>query len=52
MLTDAGRAKWNEVRGALEQAEAVIERGYGGRRLESLAGELDELITALDRVPA
>ncbi len=52
MLTDAGRTKWNEVRGALEQAEAVIERGYGGRRLESLAGELDELITALDRVPA
>lgn len=52
MLTDAGRAKWNEVRDALQKAEAVIERGYGGRRLEALAGELDELITALDKVPA
>ena len=52
MLTEAGHAKWNEVRGALQQAEAVIESGYGGRRLEALAGELDELITALDKVPA
>jgi len=52
MLTDSGRAKWNEVRGALEQAEAVIESGYGGSRLEALAGELDELVTALDKVPA
>ena len=52
MLTAAGHGKWNEVRGALQHAEAVIERGYGGGRLEALAGELDELITALDRVPA
>ena len=52
MLTAAGRAKWNEVRGSLQQAEAVIERGYGDRRLEALAGELDELVTALDKVPA
>ncbi len=52
MLTDDGRAKWDEVRGALQQAESVIESGYGDRRLEALAGELDELITALDKVPA
>lgn len=52
MLTDAGRAKWNQVRDALEQAESVIESGYGGPRLEALAGELDELVTALDKVPA
>jgi len=52
MLTEAGRARWNEVRDALQHAEAVIERGYGGHRLEALAGELDELVTALDKVPA
>ncbi len=52
MLTEAGHAKWNEVRGALQQAEAVIESGYGGRRLEALAGELDQLVVALDKVPA
>jgi DNA-binding MarR family transcriptional regulator len=52
VLTQAGHAKWNEVRGALQQAEAVIEGGYGGGRLEALAGELDELVTALDKVPA
>ena len=52
MLTDAGRTKWTEVRDALHRAEAVIESGYGGRRLEALAGELDELITALDKVSA
>ena len=52
MLTDAGRAKWHEVQGSLQHAEANIESGYGGQRLEALAGELDELVTALDKTPA
>ena len=52
MLTDAGRAKWHEVQGSLQHAEATIESGYGGQRLEALAGELDELVTALDKTPA
>ena len=51
-LTDAGRAKWHEVQGSLQHAEATIESGYGGQRLEALAGELDELVTALDKTPA
>ena len=52
MLTDAGHAKWQEVQGSLQHAEATIESGYGGQRLEALAGELDELVTALDKTPA
>ena len=52
MLTEAGYAKWAEVRDSLQQAEATIERDYGGRRLEALAGEIDQLVTALDSVPA